>query len=262
MTVNRRRALVFAISVLPAVLLATTMTHADDAKPAQQAKRFEIMVPVKLDYLLYLPPDYGKDPANKTPVILFLHGAGERGTDVNQVKRHGPPKLLEKGTDLAVKDFVVISPQCPPDRWWQVHEVLALLDGVLKDLPHADLDRVYLTGLSMGGFGTWEVATREPERFAAIAPICGGGNPRTARRLKDMPTWAFHGDKDDVVPLSASVEMVEAVKKAGNETIEFTRYPDAKHDSWTATYDNPELYAWFLRHRRNGATGERSDPPK
>ncbi len=186
-------------------------------------------------------------------MILFLHGAGERGTDVSKVKTHGPPKLLKDGkTDLPLKDFIVISPQCALGRWWQPYEVLALLDHMLKELKHADAGRVYLTGISMGGFGTWEIATIASDRFAAIAPICGGGNPLLAPSLRKMPTWAFHGDKDKLVPVERSIEMVEALKKAGNDA-RLTRYPDAGHDSWTESYNNPELYEWFLQHTRTSA---------
>jgi predicted peptidase len=222
------------------------------AEPGQHAQTMRKQVEVKVDYLLHLPSDYGKDAGKKYPVILFLHGAGERGEDVNLVKKHGPPKLVDGKTDLAVKDFIVISPQCPPNKWWQPHEVIALLDEVAKS--HAvDADRVYLTGLSMGGFGTWETSARYPERFAAIAPICGGGDPRRVRSLKDMPTWVFHGDKDEAVPVQRSIEMVDALKQIGND-VKFTRYPEAGHDSWTETYNNPELYAWFLKHKRGEKT--------
>ena len=223
---------------------------AGGAEPSQRAQTMTKQVEVKLDYLLYLPADHGKDPSKKYPTILFLHGAGERGDDVNLVKKHGPPKLLDGKTELAVKDFIVVSPQCVPNKWWQPHEVIALLDEVAKNTA-VDPARVYLTGLSMGGFGTWETAARYPERFAAIAPICGGGDPRRVRTLKDMPTWVFHGDKDPTVPVQRSIEMVEALKKTGNEA-KFTRYPDAEHDSWTETYNNPELYDWFLQHKRDG----------
>jgi predicted peptidase len=226
------------------------------AEPGQHPQTMRKQVEVKVDYLLHLPSDYGKDAGKKYPVILFLHGAGERGDDVNLVKKHGPPKLVDGKTDLAVKDFIVISPQCPPNKWWQPHEVIALLDEVAKG--HAvDADRVYLTGLSMGGFGTWETSARYPERFAAIAPICGGGDPRRVRSLKDMPTWVFHGDKDEAVPVQRSIEMVEALKQIGND-VKFTRYPEAGHDSWTESYNNPELYAWFLKHKR----GEKSAAAK
>lgn len=222
--------------------------YADEKPGAQTAEKFEKQVPVKLDYLLYLPADYKPDGDKKWPVIMFLHGAGERGTDIAKVKVHGPPKLLAAKTDLAVKDFIVISPQCPPNKWWQPDELMALLDEVAAK-HNVDPERIYLTGLSMGGFGTWEIAARYANRFAAIAPICGGGNPRRVREMKNLPIWVFHGEKDPVVAISQSEEMVEALKKAGADP-KFTRYPEAAHDSWTETYNNPELYKWFLEHKR------------
>ena len=222
------------------------------AETGQHPQQLRKQVEVKLDYLLYLPEDYGKDQNKKWPLILFLHGAGERGNDVQLVAKHGPPKLLAGKTDLPVKQFVVVSPQCPTNGWWQPLDVIALLDEVSQKYS-VDADRVYLTGLSMGGFGTWETASRYPERFAAIAPICGGGDPRRVRSLGSMPTWVFHGDKDPTVPVQRSIEMVDALKQAGNEA-KFTRYPDAGHDSWTVTYNNPELYQWFLQHKRGEKT--------
>ena len=124
-----------------------------------------------------------------------------------------------------------------------------MLDDVLSRYP-ADAERVYLTGLSMGGFGTWALAARSPERFAAIVPICGGGLPGKAGRLKDLPTWAFHGGRDRVVRPELSKRMVDAMKAAGAKKVELTIYPDAGHDSWTKTYDNPKLYEWLLKHKR------------
>jgi predicted peptidase len=112
-----------------------------------------------------------------------------------------------------------------------------------------DEERVYVTGLSMGGFGTWSLAQAHPERFAAIAPICGGGNPELAGNLRHVPVWAFHGAKDNVVPLSASQEMVDALKAIGAD-VKFTIYPEAYHDAWTETYENPQLYEWLLQHKR------------
>ena len=181
--------------------------------------------------------------------MLFLHGAGERGDDVEKVKVHGPPKLIAQGKDMP---FIVVSPQCPRRSYWsspdQVATLIALLDEIVENY-RVDESRIYLTGLSMGGFGTWSLASTCPERFAAIAPICGGGEPRMARRLRHMPTWVFHGAKDGTVPIARSEEMVEALKKAGGN-VEFTVYPEAQHDSWTVTYDNPKLYEWFLSHQK------------
>jgi predicted peptidase len=216
----------------------------------EQMFQKEITKTVSLKYLLYLPKGYGQKKDQKWPVMLFLHGAGERGNDVNLVKKHGPPKLIDQGKEFP---FIVVSPQCPTDSWWpeQVDALAALLDDVQSK--HAvDATRVYLTGLSMGGFGTWTLACRYPERFAAIAPICGGGDRYLVSRLKNVPVWVFHGAKDPTVPLQASTDMVEALKRAGGE-VQLTVYPEAQHDSWTETYNNPKLYEWFLSHHRGEA---------
>ena len=197
-------------------------------------------------YLLFLPGDYNKDRKKLYPTILFLHGAGERGDNLELVKKHGPPKIVEQKPDFP---FIVISPQCPSEQWWPTDWLIPLLDDLTARY-RIDPDRVYLTGLSMGGFGTWDLAIQNPNRFAAIAPICGGGNAYRASRIKGVPVWVFHGGKDPVVPLKASEDMVNALKKAGAD-VKLTVYPDAGHDSWTETYNNQELYDWFLSHKRN-----------
>ncbi|MBI1924098.1 prolyl oligopeptidase family serine peptidase [Candidatus Poribacteria bacterium] len=221
----------------------------------QQAHTFEAQITktVRLNYLLFLPKGYG-EAEKKWPVILFLHGAGERGDDVELVKKHGIPKIVEQREDFP---FIAVSPQCPQDSWWtsEVDALNALLDKIVAKYA-VDKDRIYLTGLSMGGYGTWRLATEYPERFAAIAPICGGGAPEKACVLKEMPVWVFHGAKDTVVKPEESEKMVEALKACGGD-VRFTFYPDANHDSWTQTYDNPELYEWFLKHtRRQNHTGK------
>jgi predicted peptidase len=200
---------------------------------------------VDCNYLLYLPADYGKNK-EKWPLILFLHGAGERGKNLEDLKKQGLPKMIAQGKSF---DFIIVSPQCPNDLWWpeQTDTLINLLDEIEAKY-RVDTDRVYLTGLSMGGFGTWTLAERYPQRFAAIVPICGGSEQYAAYRLKKVPVWAFHGAKDNVVPVARSQEMVDAVKKAGGEA-KLTVYPEANHDSWTQTYNNPELYEWFLSHR-------------
>jgi predicted peptidase len=204
-------------------------------------------VKAKVNYLLYLPTEYEADKDKKWPVIVFLHGSGERGDNLELVKIHGPPKLIAKGQSFP---FIVVSPQCPSDRdqHWGSVPLSSMLDEVIAQ-HRVDQDRIYLTGLSMGGFGTWDWAVAEPYRFAAIAPICGGGKPFFAKRIKDIPTWIFHGAKDPGVPVSLSEEMVEALKKVGGEP-KLTVYPDLQHDSWTFTYENPELYKWFLEQKR------------
>ncbi len=220
------------------------------ATTGQHAQQFEIEIrkTVGCKYLLYLPKDYGK--VEKTwPLMLFLHGAGERGDDLNQLKRHGPAKLVEQGKDMP---FIIVSPQCPTGDWWpgKVETLKALVDRI-TDNYSVDTERVYLTGLSMGGYGSWAMGAAYPDTFAAAVPICGGGQPFSmARKLVTVPIWAFHGAKDSVVPLKESEQMVEAVRRAGGNA-KLTVYPEANHDSWTATYDNPELYTWLLKHKKS-----------
>jgi predicted peptidase len=235
-------------------VVALDARAADDKEQAgkQTAKHFEkeVTTKVKLDYLLYLPEGYGKDD-KAWPLLLFLHGAGESGSDLEKVKVHGPPKLVEQKKDLP---FIIVSPQSP-GRGWNSDNLNALLDDVVAH-HKVDKDRIYLTGLSMGGFGTWALAAAHPEKFAAIVPICGGGNTADAKKLKDLPVWVFHGAKDTTVRPSASEAMVKALKEAGAKEVKFTLYPDAGHDSWTETYNNPEVYEWLLKHKRNGGKSE------
>lgn len=209
---------------------------------------------VDVDYLLFLPRDYKKSKTERWPLILFLHGAGERGKDIWKVAVHGPPKNVAQHPDFP---FIVVSPQCPEGQIWSNETLLALLDEVMKKYS-VDPERVYLTGLSMGGYGTWSLGLSHPERFAAIVPICGGGELITillssgekAAALKSLGVWTFHGAKDPVVPLDESQRMVDFIKKAGVSEVKVTVYPEAGHDAWTETYRNPELYDWLLNHRR------------
>jgi predicted peptidase len=209
-------------------------------------------VKVAMKYLLYLPDDYERQPA--WPVLLFLHGAGERGDDLALVKLHGPPKLIEAGKKFPL---IVVSPQCAAGRWWESFELAALLDEIGEKYK-VDQDRIYVTGLSMGGFGTWSLAAYQPKRFAAIVPICGGGQPLLAHLLAHVPAWVFHGAKDSVVPLERSQRMVDALKQSGGN-VQFTVYPEAGHDAWTETYANPKLYEWLLQQKR-GASADKAKP--
>jgi len=215
---------------------------------SQHSQTFEKQITKTLSckYLLFLPADYAKKQ-QRWPLIMFLHGAGERGDDLEKVKKHGPPKIVENRKDFP---FIVVSPQCPTVDWWtdKVEVLINLLDDIVARYK-VDKERIYLTGLSMGGYGTWSLASAHPERFAAIAPICGGGKRFMAMRLKDIPVWVFHGAKDKTVPLKESEEMVNAIRNRGGNA-KFTIYPDAGHDSWTETYNNQKLYDWFLEHRK------------
>ncbi|HTL30524.1 MAG TPA: prolyl oligopeptidase family serine peptidase [Tepidisphaeraceae bacterium] len=215
-------------------------------------------IPVR--YLLYVPPGYRADPMDAKsgdghgwPLVLFLHGAGERGDDIEMVKTHGPPKLVAQGMRLP---FILVSPQCPKDEWWDPQLLTPLLDEIQRTYK-VDPDRVYLTGLSMGGFGTWDMARRHPSRFAAIVPICGGSEPSLVSlfpALKMLPVWAFHGADDKTVPPSRSEEMINALHKLGNSQAGLTIYPGVGHDSWTRTYENPHVYEWMLDQKRGGGS--------
>lgn len=224
------------------------MKTRSDLSPGQHPQVFEKTITKTLNcpYLLFLPDGFG-EKRQRWPMILYLHGIGECGNDLKKVKIHGPPKIVENQKDFP---FIVVSPQCPEGQWWpNMTEILInLLDDVVARYD-VDTERIYLTGLSMGGYGTWQLACMYPDRFAAIAPICGGGEPFLTGALKDVPVWAFHGAKDEVVPLKKSEEMVDAINACGGDA-KLTVYPDAKHDSWTVTYNNKELYDWFLEHRK------------
>lgn len=204
-----------------------------------------------IPFLLYVPKSYGQDD-KAWPLLLFLHGLGECGEgNLDLVKIHGPPKLVDRTDDF---EFIVVSPQCPPKEFdevptaWEPDQLIKLIDHVSKSL-RIDDRRTYVTGLSMGGFGTWRLIGAYPDRFAAAVPICGGGNPATSEKIAKLPIWSFHGQDDDVVPLKQSERMVEAVKKSGGNA-KLTVYPQTGHDSWTRTYENPEVFRWLLSHQR------------
>jgi predicted peptidase len=232
----------FVLMILLANLATGTPTALGEDQP-QKSVRVTVQVPLELNYLLYVPTDYEKQES--WPLLIFLHGGGERGDDLELVKFHGPPKLIAAGKEFP---FIVASPQCRKGRWWQPTELVALIDE-LSGKFKIDQDRVYVTGLSMGGIGSWELAGHAPDRIAAIAPICGGGETHWTRSMGKMPVWAFHGAKDKSVPIERMQTMIDALKKNGSEP-KFTIYPEAEHDSWTETYNNPALYEWLLSQRR------------
>lgn len=196
-------------------------------------------------YQLYVPAGYDADRDRRWPVIVFLHGSGERGGDVAKVKVHGIPKVVERPDE---HPYIAVSPLLPADEDWDIAKLDAILDHVLAKY-RADAARIYLTGLSRGGRASWRWAAAEPARFAALAPVSGGGDPSQACRLKRLPIWAFHGDRDDVVTPWGTFAMVEAIRSCGGRP-RLTIYPDTGHDAWTATYDDPAFYAWLLAQAR------------
>ena len=232
-----------AWAALLAVTTSTAMAAAEPAPGIQVEQTFTAEAGT-LRYWLWLPKD---PPAEGAPLLVFLHGSGERGDDLAAVKRHGPPKLVESMP--ALQSFIVVSPQCPKDQRWDTDLVKALTDFVTERFK-ADRARLYLTGLSMGGYGTWAITAKYPDLFSAAVPICGGGDPAQASRIKDLPLRVFHGARDEAVPLARSQEMVDALKAAGATDVSLTVYPDLGHDSWTLTYADPKLYEWLLTKRR------------
>jgi len=216
-----------------------------------------------LPYRLLKPIAY--NPAVKYPLVLFLHGAGERGTDNEIQMVHGIPEFAKEETRKKYPCFVV-APQCPAKaKWvevdWSLDQhaqpkepsepmrlTLELLAALQKEFS-IDAKRLYVTGLSMGGYGTWDLVARKPELFAAAVPICGGADEMTAGKIAKLPIWTFHGAKDTAVKVSRSRNMIEALKKAGGQP-KYTEYPDVGHDSWVPAYKDPEMYQWLFAQKR------------
>lgn len=226
------------------VLVAVSPLMAAPAPGMQVEQQLELSDGRSIPYLLYLPEDYGNRPGH-WPMMLFLHGRGESHGPLSLVKKWGPPRMLDRGVH---QPYVVVSPQCPSAESWaqpgQQALLVALLDHLIERY-RLDAQRVVLTGLSMGGYGSWRLAADHPERFAAVIPICGGGSPDDADRLKVLPIWVFHGTEDRAVPFQRSVEMVDAIRAAGGDRILFTSMEHVGHNCWESAYATPELYTWI-----------------
>ena len=230
------------------LLFLNLHVNAQENKPTpgkQVEMSFTTSDGTEVPYLFYLPKEYQADAEQKFGLMLFLHGRGESKGPLSLVAKWGPPKFAARGDELA---WIIVSPQCPKsDRWaseTQQTRVTELLDSIIHN-HNVDEGRIFLTGLSMGGYGTWTMAANQPNRFAAVAPICGGGDPEQAEKLKDVPIWVFHGDQDRPVPFEKSVKMVEAIMKAGGTKIRFTSLENVGHNCWSAAYATPELYQWM-----------------
>ncbi len=218
--------------------------------------------PYTLNYRLLKPEDF--DPAEKYPLVIFLHGAGERGDDNTAQLKHGMNNFC-KPENRAEFPCYVLAPQCPKDQKWadvdwsqpkvafppkvspSLQAVFEVVDEMVKDAA-IDPKRIYITGLSMGGYGTWDAIARRPTFFAAALPICGGADVTTADAIHHVPTWCFHGGADRVVSVDLSREMIAALKAAGG-TPKYTEYPGVGHDSWTATYANQDVFSWLFAQR-------------
>jgi predicted peptidase len=201
------------------------------------------------------------------PLIIFLHGSGECGTDNKRHINLGLPALI-KSLLLQNQKAVILALQCQRGNWWVQRlamrpeykmskeptasmEVLMELVSHIKVIQPVDPDRVYITGFSLGGFGTWDAIQRWPDVFAAAVPICGGGDLKKAKSLKQMPLWVFHGDADKNVPVDCSRRMVEAIRKTGGRKYKYTEYPRVAHNSWDKAYGDQEMVAWLLSQRKS-----------
>lgn len=199
-------------------------------------------------YLFYLPGEYGKTDC-KWPMIVYLHGASSRGTNLGRVRKCGIPWLADHEKDFP---FIAVSPQCPKGKRWvdiDTGWIMNIIDEISTEYA-VDRDRIYITGVSMGGHGAWYLAHKYPDRFAAVAPLCGRVDTTWAESLKDMPAWVFHGSRDRVCPIRYSNDIVDTLRSIG-ANVKYTVYPKAGHDIVTRTYGNQELYDWFLQHHRN-----------
>jgi predicted peptidase len=237
-----------------AALTGFVSARAEPAVPGQQAASIATVelladgmaTDKELRYWLFLPADYEK-PSEPTPLLLFLHGSGERGDDLELVKKHGPPKILADCERAKSWPFITVSPQCPQETRWNAAELAKLVEHV-ANTHRVDRRRIYVTGLSMGGSGTWDLLDAYPGTFAAAIPICGKGDPGAAERLAKTPVWIFVGAKDKAETVETCVQMEQAVRASGG-TAKITVYPDAQHDAWTETYNNPAVWDWLAAQR-------------
>lgn len=207
----------------------------------------EVSETKSLDYLIAVPEGYD-EAGEAVPLLLFLHGAGERGDNLDKVKMHGPPKMVNSGHDFGA---IVVSPQCPADTWWTDHigTLIALLDKIEREY-NVDKKRIYLTGLSMGGFGTFALAGKQPKRFAGAVPICGGGTFQQAKALSKLPMWVFHGDADKVIPVDESKRMVKLINQRDGKNAKLTIYEGVGHNSWDRAYGDEAMWDWLFEQKR------------
>ena len=248
-------------------LMSITLVHAQSFEDYER----HTLTNEELDLPYRLLPPKNIAPGTQYPLILFLHGSGERGSDNELQLTHGATFFLQDSIRENYPAYVLF-PQCQSEMSWNSSEYIlingirdysfptkhednlhldlveALLDKMLKDYP-IDKMRIYVGGLSMGGMGTFELVSRNPRRFAAAFAICGGAHPRIARRIQRTSWWIFHGEQDDVVPLNASVQIYDALIKK-NADVRLTKYPEVKHDSWNNAFAEPELMPWLFSKQR------------
>jgi len=253
-----KRSLVLVVAMLMAPGVCRAQEHYEARVYANKAGQ-------TLNYRLMIPEGYSESGAQQYPLVLFLHGAGERGDDNVKQLIHGTKDFASEENRRKYPCFVVV-PQCPNGKRWvevdwsaDTHKQpqdesisLVLTREVLASLQkqfRIDSQRLYVTGLSMGGYGTWDMVTRTPDVFAAAVPVCGGGDETVAARAVQVPIWAFHGDKDTAVKPERSRRMIAALEQAGGKP-KYTEYPGVGHNSWSQTYANPEVLAWLFAQKR------------
>ncbi|WP_435625377.1 prolyl oligopeptidase family serine peptidase [Flagellimonas sp.] len=200
-----------------------------------------------LKYYLYYPEGYDSNPDDEFGILLFLHGGGESGGSLDDLTQSGPPKMLVEGKQFP---FLVLAPQNPhKKKWWNTRALIELLDDIIKN-NRIDSKRIYLSGLSRGGSAAWNLAVQYPEKFAAMAVVCGMTPVPYAHWIdKNMPIWVFHGDQDQVIPVSESDTMVKKLKSMGY-SVQYTRYEGVGHNSWVQAYTTEELYTWLANQKR------------
>ena len=236
-----------------------------------EARVFKNADGATMPYRLIKPPGY--DPAKRYPLVLCLHGAGGRGTD-NQSRGTEAFKVLSTAEAQATHAAFLLTPQCPSKRLWvnwpwkrgsyslqdvPISDPLKLAVQILDDVTSrcsVDTNRVYVTGQSMGGFGTWDIILRYPDTFAAAIPICGGGDPTEAKRITRLPVWAFHGGKDSTVPVEGTREMAAALKALRRAPARYTEYPSVGHGCWRNAWKEKELIPWLFSQNRQKHSGQ------
>lgn len=232
------------LATVPALLM-TACAHTPPPA-AQQAHAFDLPGRTRpLRAWVALPAGYDAEPARRWPLVVFLHGSGERGDELARVKVHGPPRHVDAGRAYP---FILVSPQLEADGSWNPQDLHALR-SVLQQRWRVDTARITATGLSLGGKGVWDWAAAHPQDLAAIAPVCGWGDPAAVCQARGVPVRAYHGDADTVVPLARQQAAVQALRACGG-TVDFIVYPGVGHDAWTPAYDDPALVPWLMQQRR------------
>ena len=245
------------------IVLLTAWVKGQDMEIMMKPEIYSNASGEHMKYRIYLPE--GIDKAGKCSLLMFLHGAGERGDDNKKQLKHCVKDIIAWAMENK-EPVILVAPQCPADSWWiniqwgaGIHAmsaapalpmklVLELCDKVAAQYP-VDQARIYIAGLSMGGYGTWEAIQRKPDYFAAAMPVCGGGDEKLAERIRNVPVWAFHGDKDPTVPPERSRAMIAAMKKCGGTPL-YTEYDGVGHDSWTRTFANPDVLRWLFDQKK------------